>query len=220
VRHPPTDDISLVLAQTEIACPPLVPEIPLHLVTARCPWWRSSPEALAAEGVAEPFWGFAWAGGQALARFLLDHPEVARGRRVLDFGAGSGLAGLAAARAGAFRAIAADIDPVCHAACHLNAALNGLALGFTSHDLVGRPLRVDLVVAGDVTYDAALTARVLPWLRALAARGSMVLLADPGRGFLPGAGLVELARYDAPADNDPGFSWPRETPVFALNPPS
>ncbi|MFH1466877.1 MAG: methyltransferase, partial [Pseudomonadota bacterium] len=120
------------------------------------------------------------------------------------------------ARTGARTVVAADIDPVCHAACHLNAALNGLALGFTARDLLGRRLRVDLVLAGDVTYDAALTARVLPWLRALAARGATVLVADPGRGFLEGAGLVEVARYDAPADNDPGFSWPRETPIFRL----
>lgn len=218
MRLPPPDHIDLVMAQTEIAQPALVPEIFLRLVTARCRWWRSTPEELAAQGVAEPFWGFAWAGGQALARFLIEHPEVARGRRVLDFGAGGGLAGLAAAHAGARRVIAADIDPVCHAACHLNARLNGLALGFTALDLVGRLLRVDLVLAGDVTYDAALAARVLPWLRALAARGTTVLLADPGRGFLTGAGLDEVARYDAPADNDPGFSWPRATPVLRVRP--
>jgi predicted nicotinamide N-methyase len=213
---PCPDPVRLVLDNTEWASPPLCPELRLHLVTERCPWWRSTPEELAVLGVDEPFWGFAWAGGQALARHLLDHPELVRGRRVLDFGAGCGIAGLAAARAGAAEVLAVDIDPVCEAACRLNAEANGLELRVLTRDLVGGPIEQRLVLAGDMTYDEGLTRRVLDWFAQLGAAGVEVLLGDPGRGFLPEGGLQLLASYDAPADNDAHGRWLRETGVYRV----
>lgn len=213
---PCPDPRRLVLDNTVLASPPLCPELRLHMVTEACPWWRSAPEDLEVLGIDEPFWAFAWAGGQALARHLLDHPGLAAGRRVLDFGAGCGIAGLAAAQSGAAGVVAVDIDPVCEAACRLNAQANGLVLETITRDLVGELVDVDLVLAGDMTYDAQLTRRVVAWFEALAAAGVTVLVGDPGRGFLPRAGLVELGCYDAPADNDPDGRWPRETRVYRV----
>ncbi len=212
------DPERLVLDNTVLASPPLCPELKLHLVTDACPWWTATPEELDLLGVEEPFWAFAWAGGQALARHLLDHPELVRGRRVLDFGAGGGIAGLAAARGGATSVLAVDIDPVCEAACRLNARANGLSVLTSTRDPVGRPVEADLVLAGDMTYDAALTDHVLRWLQRLASGGVTVLLGDPGRGFLPAGGLELLACYDAPADNDARGRWLRETGVYRVLP--
>lgn len=197
----------------------------MHLITPACSLWRAGEAEAAALGFVEPYWAFAWAGGQALARFLLDAPERVRGRRVLDFGSGSALAGLAAARGGASRVVAADIDPLASVAAELNASLNGLSLETSARDLVGTlepAAEFDLVLAADVTYEAALTARVLAWLAALAARGVEVLVADPGRGFLreellgeTGA-LVPLATYQAPADIDLDGRHLRSTTVARL----
>ena len=208
----------LVRANTRLVAPFLCPELRLHLVTEDCPWWRSTPEQLEAQGVDEPFWGFAWAGGQALARYLIDRPQRVSGR-VLDFGAGCGICGLGAARAGAAQVLAADIDPICEAACRLNADANGLLLETCTRDLLGRPvdkeLGVALVLAGDMTYEAHLTRCALGWFRELEARGVPVLIGDPGRGFLDG-GLEALASYDAPADNDGRGQWLRETTVWRV----
>lgn len=208
----------LVLDHTRLVCPHLCPELRLYLVTEACPWWRSGPEELERQGIDEPFWGFAWAGGQALARHLLDHPRLVQDRRVLDFGAGCGIAGLAAARSGAAWVRAVDIDPVCEAACRLNAAANGLVLETVTRDLVGEPMDVDLLLAGDMTYDAALTPRLVGWFRSLADAGVTVLVGDPGRGFLGPAGLEALGCYDAPADNDARGLWLRPTTVYRVLP--
>ncbi len=210
------DPERLVLDNTRLVSPWLCPELRLHLVTEDCPWWRSTPEDLELLGVDEPFWGFAWAGGQALARLLLDRPELVRGRRVLDFGAGCGIGALAAARAGAASVLAVDIDPVCRAACALNARANDLELACEIHDLVGTAVDAELVLAGDMTYDAELTRRVLAWFRDLVADGVEVLVGDPGRGFLVADELEAVATYDAPADNDCRGLWLRPTTVYRL----
>ncbi len=214
------DPERLVLDNTRLVAPPLCPELPLHLVTEDCPWWRATPEELEVLGVDEPFWAFAWAGGQAVARHVMDHPGLVAGARVLDFGAGCGICGLAAARAGAAHVLVVDIDPVCEAACRLNARACGLAIETATRDLVGRAvdreLGVAVVLAGDMTYDVALTERVVAWFRELAARGVEVLVGDPGRGFLTTEGLEVLARYDAPADNDARGTWLRETTVWGV----
>ena len=194
---------ALIRHLTEVAAPPLVPELPLHLVTAACPLWRAGEAELAALGLEDPFWAFAWPGGQALARFLLDHPERARGRRVLDFGAGSGLVALAAARAGASRVRATDLDPLAVTACRLNAERAGVALDADAEDVLGRvDLDVDLVTLADVTYAADLGARIRAWASALTGRGIEVLASDPGRGFFEPASATELATYAAPGDAD------------------
>lgn len=184
-----------ITAQTAIGTAPLVPEIRLHLASEITPIWHASEEFLAQTGIEPPFWAFAWPGGQALARSILDAPERVRGRRVLDFAAGCGIAAIAAAQSGATLVEAAEIDPMAVAAIRLNAALNGVAVAALEADVVGQPPRWDVILAGDVCYEAPMTAHILPWLRAMAAAGVEVWLADPGRAYLPREGLEPLSRH-------------------------
>ncbi len=190
------DPAGFVRANTEPQRPPLVPEIELHLASEIVPLWQASEEELAATGLPPPFWAFAWAGGQALARYLLDHPEVAAGKRVLDFACGSGLQGIAAALAGARAVAAADIDPFARAAAGLNAGINGAEITIMEEDLLGQAgSGWDLVLAGDVCYEAPAAARIEAWLRRLADGGATVLLGDPGRTYLPKTGLERIISY-------------------------
>ncbi len=206
-----------IVRHTKIAPARLCPEIRLHLVTAECPLWTATEEEAARAGLVEPYWAFSWAGGQALARYVLDHPDVVAGRDVLDFGAGGAVEAIAAARAGA-RVLAADIDPLAVEAAKLNAALNGVTLETTTEDLVGRlDLRFDVVLAGDVFYGDDMAARVRSWLVDLSRAGALVLIGDPDRGFLDTSGLEPRARYEAPADNDADGSFLRPTTVYALS---
>lgn len=184
-----------ITAQTAIGAAPLVPEIRLHLASEITPIWHASEEFLAQKGIEPPFWAFAWPGGQALARSILDAPERVRGRRVLDFAAGCGIAAIAAAQAGAALVEAAEIDPMAVAAIRLNAALNGVSVTALDRDVVGSPPRWDVILAGDVCYEAPMTAHILPWLRAMAAAGVEVWLADPGRAYLPREGLEPISRH-------------------------
>jgi predicted nicotinamide N-methyase len=194
----PAVPADFVRANTAIATPPLVPEIRLHLASEITPLWQATEASLARDQLPPPYWAFAWAGGQALARHILDHPELVRGRAVLDFGAGSGLVAIAAAKAGA-RVTAAEIDRFAAAAIALNAALNGVAVAIESGDVIARePAPWEIVLAGDMCYERPLAERLTQWLRALAAQGVTVLLGDPGRAYLPTAGLESLARYDVP----------------------
>ncbi|HEV2335781.1 MAG TPA: 50S ribosomal protein L11 methyltransferase [Stellaceae bacterium] len=201
------DPALFIRSNTAIAAPPLVPEIRLHLATEVTPIWQATEETLARNGLPPPFWAFAWAGGQAVARYLLDHPEVVAGREVLDFGAGSGLVAIAAAKAGAARVTAAEIDPFAAAAIAANAVLNGVAIEVLTEDLLGGDNGGDkrfwkAVTAGDICYEQPMAERALRWLRRLAGRGSRVLLGDPGRAYLPGVGLCEVARYDVPTSQE------------------
>ncbi len=184
-----------VRAQTAVESPSLIPELRLHLASEVIPLWQATEAELAALGVPPPYWAFAWAGGQGLARYLLDEPGIVAGRRVLDFAAGSGVAGLAAARAGAAAVEASDIDPFALAALRLNAELNGLALTVRGDDLVGRDEGWDVVLAGDVCYERPMAERAFAWLQALAGRGALVLLGDPGRSYLPKSGLERVTAY-------------------------
>lgn len=188
---------AFLAAHTRVQRAPLLPELRLHLADALTPLWEGTEVELDRLGAPPPFWAFAWAGGQALARLVLDNPELVRGRTVLDFASGSGVVGLAAARAGAARVLCADIDPFATAAIAANGALNGLVVECTALDLVGRmDLEAEVVLAGDICYEAPLAGQVEAWLRALAAGGRDVLLGDPGRKFAPKGGLEELAVYD------------------------
>lgn len=197
------DPTEFIRQNTAIAAPPLVPEIRLHLATEVTPIWQATEESLERNGLPPPFWAFAWAGGQALARYLLDHPETVAGREVLDFGSGSGLVAIAAAKAGAGRVTAADIDPFAAAAIALNAALNGAPVSVITDDLLDGDTRFwKLVTTGDICYEQPMAERAMRWLRRLAGRGSTVLLGDPGRAYLPAAGLCELARYDVPTSRE------------------
>lgn len=209
---------AFVAAQTALAAPPLVPEVCLHLADAVTPLWQATEATLAAAQVPPPYWAFAWPGGQALARHVLDHREVVAGRRVLDFAAGSGLAAIAAARAGAAAVAAAEIDPIAPAAIALNAAANGVVLATIAEDMVGRDRGWEVVLAGDVCYERPMAERVTAWLRALARRGALVLLGDPGRAYLPRDGLEAVARYVVPTTLDLEDRTERDTTVWRLLP--
>jgi predicted nicotinamide N-methyase len=229
-----------IRAHTRPARAPLVPEFTLHLATEITPIWQATEDWLAQHNIAPPFWAFAWPGSQALARFILDNPATVAGRRVLDFAAGSGLAALAAARAGAAWVEAAEIDPLAIAAIALNAHENAIpyhpppppkpaqsplpplreregpspkgwegegslpaegplhrsppAVIGLAEDIVGAPCRWDLILCGDICYEAPMTRHLLPWLKHMA-NTSEVWIADPGRAYLPADGLKKLAVY-------------------------
>jgi predicted nicotinamide N-methyase len=190
------DSALFIRRNTVIATPPLVPEIRLHLATEITPIWQATEETLARAGVPPPFWAFAWAGGRALARFLLDHPGEIASRTVLDVGSGSGLVAIAAAKAGAARVLAAEIDHFGVAAIAANAELNGVSLAVTSADVLDTiDPSWEVVTAGDVCYERAMADRVTPWLARLAVQGSLVLLGDPGRAYLSRTAMIKRARY-------------------------
>ncbi|HRK24279.1 MAG TPA: methyltransferase [Beijerinckiaceae bacterium] len=177
---------------------PHAPELVLHLADEAIELWQKTEEELEALGLPPPFWAFAWAGGQALARYVLDHPEIVRGRRVLDFASGSGLCAIAAARAGAASVLAADIDPFALSAITLNSDANGVVLAATGEDVIGQAGGWDVILAGDIFYEQDLAARVFDWLSACMRDGAQVLIGDPGRSYLPKEQLIELACYQVP----------------------
>lgn len=207
-----------VVAETAIGRAPLVPELALYLASEITPIWQASEARLARQGVEPPYWAFAWPGGQALARFVLDAPDQVAGRRVLDLAAGGGIAAIAAARAGAAAVTAAEIDPLAIAAIRANAALNGVEIALLPGDALLSPADHEVILAGDVCYEARMTARVVPWLREAAGRGIAVLLADPGRAYLPRAGLVMLARYQVAVTRELEDRLIRETTVYRVLP--
>jgi predicted nicotinamide N-methyase len=176
---------------------PLVPEITLHFATEITPIWQATEDWLREHDLSPPFWAFAWPGSQALARYVLDHPHLVAGRRVLDFAAGCGLAAIACALAGAATVEAAEIDPFAVAAIRLNAAANFSAVTALDGDVVGSACRWDFILCGDVCYEAPMTRRILPWLRIMAAEAE-VWIADPGRAYVPADGLEEFARMTVP----------------------
>lgn len=194
----PKEAGAFILANAALVAPPHVPEIRLHLADEAHELWLKTEEELEAIGLPPPFWAFAWAGGQGLARFLLDHPETVAGQRVLDFASGSGLVAIAALKAGARSVVAADVDPFCRAAVALNARANGVEAEFCGEDLIGDDEGWDVVLAGDVFYDRALAKPCAAWFVALVARGATVLVGDPGRHYLPRERLRELACYEVP----------------------
>lgn len=212
------DAEAFLRAHTAVASPPLVPEIALHLATEITPIWQATEAWLGEQGIEPPFWAFAWPGGLATARLLLDEPGRVAGRRVLDFAAGCGIAAIAAAMAGAAAVEAAELDPLAVAAIRANAALNGVAVRALEGDVVGQPCRWDTVLAGDVCYEAPMTRHILPWLRSLAAAGAEVLLADPGRAYLPREGVAELARLTVPTTRELEDREAREVAILRLLP--
>jgi predicted nicotinamide N-methyase len=203
-----------VRQNTELLRPPLVPEVVLHLASEIVPIWKATEEALAEQGVPPPFWAFAWAGGQALARFVLDNPDIVRGRSVLDFGAGSGLAGIAAALAGAASVTCADIDAFAVAAMELNATANGVRFATTDEDMIGDDRGWDTVLIADMCYEQALSARVEEWMRALARRGALVLIGDPKRNYFPKERMRRLATYAVATSRELEDREVRQTGVY------
>jgi len=191
----PDRHADFILANTAVESPPLIPEIKLHLASEMVPIWQATEEDLAAMGLPPPYWAFAWAGGQALARYTLDNPEIVAGKTVLDFASGSGLVAVAAAMAGAVRVTAADIDGYADAATRLNADLNGVSVETISKDIIGRNDGWDVVLAGDICYEKPLAERVTRWLKDMSDGGTTVLMGDPGRTYLPKDGMEWVVRY-------------------------
>jgi len=193
-----SDSAAFIRAHTRLLPVPHAPEIALHLADEATELWRKTEEELDEIGLPPPFWAFAWAGGQALARYILDHRAIVAGRRVLDFASGSGLVAIAAAKAGAARVEACDIDPFAIAAIPLNALANGVAVEARLIDLVGADAGWEVVLAGDICYQQDIAERVTDWLSRLDRRGAVVLIGDPGRSYLPTDRLEALAAYVVP----------------------
>jgi len=211
-----TDPSEFIRANTALVAPPLVPEIKLHLATEVVPLWRLTEEELQAQGVPPPYWAFAWAGGQALARYVLDHPDLVRAKRVLDFGSGSGVVAIAAAKAGAERVIAADIDPFASAAIRLNAIANSAIVITTTNDMIGSDDNSRVILVGDMCYERPLAERLLAWLTDRAMHGANVLLGDPGRSYFPKGGVEKLSTYRVQTTRDLEDREIRETSVYRL----
>ena len=198
----PDERRRFILAHTTAEAPPLVPELVLRTGGPAMSLWEAAALTDQRPAVPPPYWAYAWAGGQALARHLLDHPELVRGRGVADIGSGGGIVAIAAARAGAARVTAIDLEVFAIETCRLNAAANVVTLDLVEADPIGTDDGWDVVLVGDLWYEEELAARMAPWLRALVARGAVVLTGDPGRAHLPADGLVELGRYDVPTPED------------------
>lgn len=205
---------AFIRANTAVMAPPHVPEIRLHLADEAHGLWHRTEEELQEIGVEPPFWAFAWAGGQGLARYVLDHPDCVKGHRVLDFATGSGLVAIAAAKAGAAQVAAADIDAFCEPAVALNAALNGVEIDYQSGDLVGKTVDAEVLLAGDVFFDREMSAALIPWFEILTANGVTILVGDPGRAYLPRERLFPLASYQVPVTRELEDAEVKKTSVW------
>jgi predicted nicotinamide N-methyase len=212
------DKSAFIRAQTAWLAVPHTPEISLYLADEITEIWKKTEEDLEKIGLPPPFWAFAWAGGQGLARYILDHPDAVRGKKVLDFAAGAGLAAIAASKSGALSVEANEIDDFALAAIALNAKDNGCEVTLRGGDLIGTDEGWDVVLAGDIAYERDMTARVFAWLHELAKRGVTVLIGDPGRAFLPKTGLQELAEYRVPTTREIEDTEIKRTKVFKLLP--
>ena len=213
----PLDPAGFIIRHTELSAPPHVGEIRLYLASEVSELWRKTEEELAEIGLPPPFWAFAWAGGQGLARYILDNPETVSGKDVIDFACGSGLVGIAAKMAGARRVVSLDTDPFCAAAVDLNFRANGLAAQFEPADMIGMAITGDVLLAGDVFYDRELAVRLLPWFGELVKSGVQVLVGDPGRAYLPQDHLSELAVYAVPSSRELEDSEVKRTTVWQFS---
>ncbi|WHA41463.1 class I SAM-dependent methyltransferase [Agrobacterium larrymoorei] len=193
-----TDPEEFIRSNTSVMSPPHVPEIRLHLASEAHELWLKTEEELEEIGLPPPFWAFAWAGGQGLARYILDHPYEVAGKRVVDFASGSGLVAIAASMTGATEVLAVDIDPWAKSSILMNAAINGIQLKTSSANIIGEEIAADVLLAGDVFYDRDFAEALLPWLSSLASKGIRVLVGDPGRAYLPKAQLEACATYQVP----------------------
>lgn len=216
---PQTDEdfAIFIAANTKLIAPPHVPEIRLHLAEESLPIWQKTEEELGEMNVPPPFWAFAWAGGQALARYLLDNPNEVTGKTVLDLGTGSGLTAIAAMKAGAVSVLAADIDRMAIASARLNAAANGVAIGTSEKDLLlDLPAHFGAVLVGDLFYERQLAERVLAFIAAAQAKGSRVLVGDPQRSYFPKERFDLIAEYLVPVTRELEDALVKKTAVWAL----
>ena len=198
----PRERRAFILAHTTPAPAPLVPGIVLRTGGLSMPLWEAAALTDQRPAVPPPYWAWAWAGGQALARYVLDHPTTVRGRRVVDIGCGGGIVAIAAAMAGAASVVAIDLEVFAVEACRVNAAANGVSVDVVEADPIGTDDGWQVVLVGDLWYEPELAARMAPWLHDLVRRGASVLTGDPGRAHLPARGLVELAAYEVPTLED------------------
>ena len=196
----------------------MVPEFRLWLATEYVPIWQATEAWMEQQNIDPPYWAFCWPGGQAIARYLLDNPAIVSGKAVLDFASGSGLVAIAAAKAGAARVLAADIDGYCGAALALNAQANGVVVGFTDADLLDAPppAWADVILAGDICYEKPLAERVMAWLAQARAAGATVLIGDPGRSYFPRTGLAKLAEYQVATTRELEDMEVKKTAVWTL----
>lgn len=212
------DDLeSFVRSRTKVSSVPLCPELRLGVASDVTSLWEAVERLLGKEGLPPPFWAFCWPGGQALARFLLDEPERVAGLRVLDFGAGCGVAAIAAARAEASSVTASEVDPLAIAAMRMNFDLNGVSVRTRLDDLVGTDPCWDVVMAGDLCYERRVAEPLYAWLADLARKGVTVLLADPGRAYLPSSGVRPLATFTVPTSLDLEDAEQRETTIYGVD---
>jgi len=210
---------AFIRENTRLRPVPHVPEISLYVADEAVPLWQKTEEELGQMGLPPPFWAFAWAGGQALARYILDHSEIVRGRRVLDLACGSGLGAIAAMKAGASDVIANDIDEFAMPAVALNAGANGVSLQTETTDRLDPDTALEpfgIVLAGDIFYERDTAARALAFLQRMKVQGANVLVGDPGRSYLPKEKMTVLAEYEVPVIRDLEDAEIKRTKVWAL----
>jgi predicted nicotinamide N-methyase len=213
-----TDKDAFIRANTRLRPVPLTPEISLYVADEAVPLWHKTEEEIGEAGLPPPFWAFAWAGGQALARHILDHPDLVRGKAILDLASGSGLVGIAAMKAGAATVTIADIDAFACAAARINAEANGVDLSVTQDDLLSStdPRCWDVVLAGDIFYERDTAQRAFDFLSGHAAKGATVLIGDPGRSYLPRDKLRRIADYSVPVTRELEDTEIKQTAVWSL----
>ena len=208
---------AFISANTRALAPPLVAEILLHLAEKSLPIWQKTEEELGEMNVPPPYWAFAWAGGQALARYMLDNPPLLTGKRVLDLGSGSGLTAIAAMRAGAASVLASDIDRMALSAIRLNAALNGVEVATTADDLLAKPPEpYDVVLVGDLFYERTLAERVSRYIEQAALQGALVLIGDPQRNYFPKDRFIAATEYRVPVTRELEDAEIKRTCVWRL----
>jgi predicted nicotinamide N-methyase len=191
--------VDFIREQTQILSPVIVPEIKLHLASESSPLWKTTEERLKGGDLLPPFWAFAWPGGQGAARYILDNPDVVKGKRVIDFAAGSGIAAIAAMKAGAKEALAVDIDPLALEAVKMNAEINGVFVDTAKGLDLTRPFaKTDVIFAGDICYEQITSAELIRWLHLCVEKGKEVFVCDPGRAYVPREGMTKLVSYTVP----------------------
>jgi predicted nicotinamide N-methyase len=217
VTSPSDSKTAFIRANTELMAVPHAPEIKLYLAHEAMDLWQKTEEELSELGLPPPFWAFAWAGGQALARYILDHPEIVAGKRVFDLASGSGLVAIAAAKSGASHVSASEIDDFALAAIALNAAANNVSIHVHAGDMVGTDEGWDVVLAGDVSYERDMAGRITDWLETLHRRGCNVLIGDPGRSYLARDRLTSIAVYQIPVTRTLEDADIKQTSVWRFN---
>ena len=211
-----TSSIDFIKSHTEIISNPLIPELSLYMVTENCPMWRMNEDDVAELGIEAPYWGFSWPGGHALARHIIDHPQLVKNKTILDFGTGAGIVAIAASIAGAKKVIACDTDPLALDATQLNASLNKVKIETCPENLIGTyDPQWEVILAADVCYEAQLTEEIAQWLHQMHGKRIEVLFADPKRGWLQQHSVREVAQYETPCDIDCRGTYLQNTYVYS-----